>query len=493
MKNIRIFISVLSIFFLFSCTENLDVEPISTITNATMWKSEDDVNGGINGMYVRLRNTSQNIFIAGELRSDVIETPLQSGTGGWDIYYNNTLNAITPGINWQSFYTVVDAANLLIKYVPQISFRSEINKNRALAQAYTMRAFMYYVMTRTWGDLIIHTDPVESSNPDVIYKERSSQADVFKLIKEDINQAIQLFPDNNFQTGRCHWSKPATYTLKADVYLWTGKRMNGGNADFTIALEALQEVVKSDVALLPEYGDIFKYNNKGNQEIIMAHRYQEIEVGNNYYSQAWIWGDLPDQDEETLNILRPYISGNSSVLAQSSLYRNSFEPDDTRKNASFLELYTGPVGQKVYNLSVCLKGSGLVKDGVRHFINDIILYRYADVLLMMAETKNALGQDPSVEINLVRERAFKENYNSHIYTNDTRENNDDVILKERFLELTMEGGKRWWDLIRFNKVFDLVPSLQDKKGQDYYLLFPIGNTVLSLEPKVKENPGWELK
>ena len=489
MKN---FIPVLSIFFLFSCTEILDVESISTITNASMWKSEDDVNGGVNGMYVRLRNSSEEIFVVGELRSDVIGSTPTSATGGWDIYYNNTLNAINPGINWQKFYTVVDAANLLIKNIPQISFQSESNKNRALAQAYTMRAFMYYVMTRTWGDLIIHTEPVVSANPDVIYKERSPQADVFRLIKEDIDQAIQLFPDNNFQTGRCYWSKPATYALKADVYLWTGKRMNGGNADFTIALEALQEVVKSDVALLPEYMDIFKYENKGNREIIMAHRYQEIEVGGNYYFQAWIGGEPPDQDEETLNILRPYIAGNSSVFAQSSIYRNSFEPDDSRRN-SFLELYAGQDGQKEFFQSVCLKGSGLVKDGVRLFINDIILFRYADVLLMMAEAKNALGQDPSVEINLVRERAYKENYNSHIYTNDTQENNDDIILKERFLELSMEGGKRWWDLIRFNKAFDLLPSLQDKKGQNHFLLFPIGTAVLSLEPKVKENQGWELQ
>jgi len=488
-RGCLLFVSVL---ILFSCTEMLDVESISSITNASMWKSEDDVTGGLNGMYVRFRDAAnQNLYFVGELRSEVMGIGV-TGTGDMDMYYNNTLNASNPGVSWQSFYTTIDAANLLIKNIPNISFNSESNKNKTLAQAYAMRAFMYFVMTRTWGDLIIHTSPIESTSPDVIYKERSSQADVFRLIKEDIDQAIQLFPDNSFPSGRCFWSKPAVQALKADVYLWTGKRMNGGNADITVALQALQEVVSSDVTLLPEFGDIFKYDNKGNREIIMTCRFQELEAGNNYYWRTWLIGSsVPaDIDDETRAILYPIGSG-QGITVPSATYRSQFEQDDSRRKATFHDIYTEQNGQQVFLLSICLKGSGLVKDGTRYFINDIILYRYADVLLMIAEAKNALGQDPSAEINLVRERAYKDNYDSYIYANDSREKNDEVILKERLLELSMEGGKRWWDLIRFNKAFDMVPSLQDRKGQDYLLLFPIGNAVLSLEPNVKENPGWE--
>ena len=43
------------------------------------------------------------------------------------------------------------------------------------------------------------------------------------------------------------------------------------------------------------------------------------------------------------------------------------------------------------------------------------------------------------------------------YVNSTKEANDAAILKERLLELAFEG-KRWWDLVRFDKAFDLVPS-----------------------------------
>ncbi len=136
-----------------------------------------------------------------------------------------------------------------------------------------------------------------------------------------------------------------------------------------------------------------------------------------------------------------------------------------------------------------INSGGVEISGVRNFIDDVPIYRYSDVLLMKAEAKNALGQDPSTEINLVRARAYGANFNNYQFVNGTIAQNDDAILKERLLELTLEG-KRWWDLVRFGKAFDLIPSLNSRKGQDHLLLFPISESVLSLEPKVKQNPGY---
>jgi hypothetical protein len=54
----------------------------------------------------------------------------------------------------------------------------------------------------------------------------------------------------------------------------------------------------------------------------------------------------------------------------------------------------------------------------------------------------------------------------------------------------LQEGKRWWDLVRFGKAFELVPALKDKAGQDYLLLWPLGESILSLESKMTENPGY---
>ena len=67
---------------------------------------------------------------------------------------------------------------------------------------------------------------------------------------------------------------------------------------------------------------------------------------------------------------------------------------------------------------------------------------------------------------------------------------NEAYRNEMLLELAFEG-KRWWDLVRFDKAFDLVPSLREHKGEDYMMLFPIPLSTISVEPKVTQNPGWD--
>jgi hypothetical protein len=473
-----------------ACAEQLEVEPTSVITTKSFWKTEDDAQGALTGMYVNLRNVAnQNLYYLGEARSDVI-TLGTVGDGGWSKYYYNSLNSVDAGPSWQSFYTLVNSANLIIKYVPNIEFASEDKKNSILAQAYAMRAFTYFVMVRTWGKLPMRTEPTEGSDAETTQIERSPVGEIFKLIKEDIDQALQLFPNNNFQK-RHLWSKPAANALKANVYLWTGKKLNGGETDINTALAALNDIEAADVSLLSKYSDVFDFDNKGNKEILMAVRFEEFEVGSNYFRDMYIIGSaIPTNiDEYTRELIGPVGSGNNIVVPTETL-KAQFTEDDTRKASSFYEVFTyDDQGEATYYTTIVQKGVGTVSGGSRLFLSDVILYRYADVLLMKAEAKNALGQDPSTEINMIRQRAYGDNFDDYVFVSRNKEENDEAILKERYVELAFEG-KRWWDLIRFGKAIEKLPSLQDKENPEHLLLFPISNSVLSLEPKVQQNPGY---
>jgi len=499
--KILVCIPLCLMLFITSCNDTLDIAPTSTISTANFFKTEDDVKGALYGMYIRLRTESAfTIYALGELRGETTTSSV-AGTGFYDYFYNNTLSPDNPGagaasqpISWQGLYSIVNAANLIIKYTPGITFISEATKNSYLAQAYTTRAFVYYVMTRTWGDLPLRIEPVENYDPATVQLARSPQAEVFALIKSDLDKAISLFPNNNFPnataTGRSMWTKPAANALKGDVYLWTGKRMNGGATDFNTALTALTAVKTGDIDLLPNYASVFEFANKGNREIIMAVAFAPVEAVDNYGFNGYV----PSVQYTALNAAGKTAAGTpggNMIWAPSATLRNQFTADDTRKNATYLEL-TNANGNAAGSIITKMKGT--VVNGVRFFADDVILYRYADVLLMIAEAKSALGQSPATEINLVRGRAYNSNITgnvpaTHLFVSGSQAANDEAILQERLLELAFEG-KRWWDLVRFGKAFEKVPSLQNRAGQTHLLLHPIPTTVRSLEPLVSQNPGY---
>ncbi len=494
MKKLNIFVTIGLTYLLIASCSNLMLEPISQISSVSFWKSEDDVRAALRGVYVRLRaDAPTNFFLWGEARS---EAQVNSGFGldGVNMFvFSNTLSANNAGPTWRNLYAVIHDSNLIIKYTPDISFRSEAEKNDILAQAYITRAFVYFIMTKTWGDLPLVTEPTEGYTTDIIQRERSPITAVFELIKGDIEQALALFPNNDFPTGRNTWSKPAANALKGDVYLWTAKRLAGGSNDYITALNALEEVDNSDVELLATFANIFDYANKGNKEIIMSIYLDEAESSSAeaIFRNMYINGvNMPVNTDQATKDEVGAMGAGFIYWKIAPYIVERFSDDDQRKKGSFVEIDTyDDDGVASYYTTVPSKFRGVLIGGVRRFYNDVILYRYADVLLMKAEIKNALGEDPSEEINQIRRRAYQNNFSQYTFEYIDREANDEIILDERLFEFLLEG-KYWWDLIRFGQVFNRVPSLSNQAGNENLFLFPIAESTLSLEPNVRQNPGY---
>lgn len=472
-----------------SCTKDLKLTPESAIGVNSFWKTPDDATGGLYGMYDKFRALAQhNLFLLGAARSELMGNGLQNADFRVK-YFENFLDATNADLNWQLPYQIVDYANLVIKFTPAIKFTKEEDKNNILAQAYAMRAWVYFTMAKTWGDLPLLTEPSEGYDAETTFKPRTPVAQIFDRIKKDIDTALVLFADNSFPSGRAVWSKPATDVLKGDVYLWTAKRMNGGAQDLTTALNALNEAQTADLMLLDHFSDVFDYSNKGNKEIIMAAHFEDLEAGNNYFADMYITpNDIPPTlDQSTAAVVG--VGGGFNWWAPTALVREQFTDDDQRKAATYADIYSHIGGGSSFVTSVVVKGNGFIKAGVREFLDDVIIYRYSDLLLMKAEALNALGQDPSAEMNQIRKRAYGTHYPDHIFVSGTKAQNDDAILKERLLELAFEG-KRWWDLVRFGKAFDLVPSLKGREADDYLLLWPVTQQTITLNPKITQTPGY---
>ncbi|OJY80987.1 MAG: RagB/SusD family nutrient uptake outer membrane protein [Sphingobacteriales bacterium 40-81] len=489
-KNNIIIFSALIVLLGAGCTKTLELEPVSSISTASFWKTEDDANGALRGMYIRLRAvTASNLFLWGEARSQNMKQSVGYDGGNWNIFYNE-LNSTNAGRNWSEVYRVINDANLILKYLPNIPFKTDATKNSLLAETYTMRAYCYFIMGKTWGDLPLVIEPTEGYNPDVIYREKTPVAAIFTQIKSDISQALSLFPDNSFLAGRNRWSKPALNALKGDVFLWTAKKMNGGNSDLTEALSALNDVDAADVQLLDNFERVFDYDNKGNKEVLMANNFQLNESVSTLMANMYIDAYPPNSDPAAMAIIGAV--GGASYWTLTDDTRSKFTSGDQRKELSFTELYSFEESTSDYTKFYgCIqrKFNGMINGGLRVFIDDVILYRYADVLLMKAEAQNALSQDPSAAINAVRKRAFGSNFVGNEFVAGSKDDNDNAILEERLLEFLYEG-KYWWDILRFDKASELIPYFQDNPSHTYKYLWPISLDILSAEPKVIQNPGY---
>lgn len=471
--------------FLNSCSDSLNLTSESLITSDNFWKTEDDAKSGINGMYFILRTqTQQNYYLLGGARSAETKAGIQSPLTLAN-YYNNNLTAQNVDVEWNGLYTIVQQANLVLKYVPTIQFSpSTLNEQkRYIAQAYTMRALAYFIMARSWGGVPIVKTPTENTNQLEYTVPRNTIEETFAFIKSDLDMAIANFPDAN--NNKVQLSLSAAYALKADVNLWTAKQLGGGVADLNTALTAIN-AIPAGLALLPNYKDVFAYANKGNSEVLFAVRYSLADVTSNLldnWNSFMFVGpsDYPGATTAAATAMFGTLglgSGNAGISrVQPDPAHFNFAVTDTRKDATYLTLRnTANTADVVTGL---VKYNGTVDGVTRRFVSDIIMYRWADILLMKAEIKNGLGQDPTTEMNLVMKRADA----TAAFVNGSQAANDDVILNERIKEFAFEG-KAWWDLVRFGKTAN-IPSMAGKK-----ILFPISQNTINYNPKITQNPGY---
>jgi hypothetical protein len=152
-----------------------------------------------------------------------------------------------------------------------------------------MRAYYYFHLYRTWGSVVIQTEPVLSIDIANLAKEASPESAVMDLIKSDIDKSIASFgSDYSFRNNKGYWSKAASLMLKAEVSLWNSQR--GGVADATTALNALNEIRTNipNLTLLPSFSNVFASNNKGNNEIIFAIRYVLNEASMGFVSSSFV-------------------------------------------------------------------------------------------------------------------------------------------------------------------------------------------------------------
>jgi hypothetical protein len=457
------------------------------------------------GMYASFRGYQGTFFTLGEMRSEIWSDGLYTESedaGLKNFYTHNISRDNVPAGGWGGFYSLIDRLNTIITLFPS-SPLDAVRRDRYLAEAYGLRAYVYYTLLKTWGGVPIATEPVSSiSDLPALYRERATPQDVMALIKSDLEQSLTLFKgDNSFNslsTKRIYWNRPATLTLKGDVFLWSAEHMNGGTADLNTAKTVLEEVKNiSTLGLNAVYADNFNPDREANnKEIIFAINYERDQASLGSYGNFLVnttqAGTLTIDtlSGQTVANAYPLVAGASRVgLSQQMINKLSSAPADQRIAGTYRVMYRR-LNNRYNTAGVLLtKFIGKVDAGTQVYSTDFPIYRYAEVLLMLAEAKAKLGQDPSAEINAIRSRAYGSGYTP--YMNGTVAQNMNAVLEEDLREFIAEG-KRWWTLRRAGNsyVFQYINPLYLPSTQAHKLLLPISQGMLNLDPKLEQTPGY---
>ncbi len=488
-----------------SCTKKLDeVVPQDAISKDQALKDPNAARTLYHGTYGLFRSYNSTFFQLGEMRSDIWVDGLftESVDGGLQNLYRHNISSLNvPFTNWGGFYNLIYNFNNVLKIIPQTPL-PDAEKTRILAELFGLRAYVYYTMLRTWGAVPLNTEPVETiNNTAETYKRRTGADTIMTQIKADIEQSLQLFgPANTLPAGkRVYWNRVASLILKGDVFIWSGTHMGGGNGDITIAKNTLQEVRNLQGATLDlqgNYADIFDPTKKtNNKEIIFAINYElqqaQLGVFGNFLVNSIQASTLSFAQAATPTVasVYPYVNGANRVgMNQAMINRLTAPPADQRISNTFRVMYSNasPFATRGILLT---KYIGTTAGTSQIYNNDFPVYRYADVLLLLAEAKAKLGEDPSAEINAIRQRAYGAGYTP--YVNGSITANMNAILEEYLREFIAEG-KRWWALRRAGDAYvyaNLNPTYFSPTSTAKFLL-PLSQAMLTADPLLTQTQGY---
>lgn len=524
MKKILYTLSVLLTLTLFSSCNSLDLDPEDFYGSNSFWTKESQVSGFLNGLHSDLRGNYNMFYVLGECRGGTSKTgtsSLSSSINYSSPIKSNTLSAGNTGINnWYGLYSNIMQVNLYIMNLEQgCTFLTDAQRNNYLAPAYGLRALYYFMLYRTYGGvpLITTVKVLEGKvSADALYTARSTAEETLKQIKTDIGKSEECY-GTNLTPSANSWSGYATLMLKGEIYLWSAKVSTGdhtatGSADLLIAKTALSTVVQSGkYKLNSNYASIFTDKTASNKEVIFSLFFKDKEATNAggffLYDNALFVGAKYDRDGVLMgDVLDLRSSGLMRHEFKEALWR-SYDAADTRRDATFLDFYNDK-NQGSFGC-VMLKYTGSISNSVRVYDSNVIVYRYSDALLMLAEIENALGNDPSSYINDVRQRAYGTAWaDTYKFASSDFATNEMAILHERDKEFVGEG-KRWFDVVRmqdashkslafsadanYPMTYGEASSALLSADQAYMLLWPVNISVLNGDNLVKQTEGYEDK
>lgn len=491
-----------------------------------------------------IQGTCRGIYDYNTLTTDEAMIPIRGGDwydgGLWNAMYQHRWTADDQSLydTWKYIYKVIVLANKSLDIISSKSgLLSAAQQEEYRAEVRAIRAMFYYYAMDMFGrvPLVLSTDEQRYSS---LFQGQTDRSSVFHFVFQELQQVLPSLPDQHSNKKGNYYGRItqpvvnfllAKLALNAEIYMyddWTrgyANRPKGSDIHFSVPaadasshggdkeLNAWETCIYycdklAEEGYVLESDDAFNFsthNETSKENIFTIPMDKNIYINQFHYlfrsyhythGGALGWGSENGtcatistmkanhygEADEDARCKMNFVAGVVKVDGHELLMDNGkpleyqpFEVAQNLTNSKFIK--TAGARMAKYEVDRTSYMDGKLQS------NDIVLFRYADALLMKAEAKVRNGENGDEELNRIRARVGMP------YRKATLDN----ILEERLLELVWEGWRRQ-DLIRFGKftgAYDLRTPLQGESS-GYTTVFPIPQKCIDLNSELVQNKGY---
>jgi hypothetical protein len=404
---------------------------------------------------------------------------------------------------WQNLYNDILAAQSAIE---EITKYREFAANPAVADQYiaeakVIRAYLLFNLSRVWGTVLI---PTSSDATALVVTEPSTKDEVMQHISDQMDEAIPMLPTvhPNLRTDiRGGVTQFTALAVKALANLELKKYQD--------VADATSQIISSGAFTLePDYYQLFKIPGKLNNENILELQYSDFGNASGdleaylfafFGPESWEpkvagagggWGFY----EPSMKYIKFMLDRGETTRLQTSVMFTNRGINEIKKDPNYAVLpawitNTTPSGDVINDYNRAMFASG------KHYLpsdqltpgradygtnKNFTCIRYAEILLMHAEAlvQGASGGISAVDaVNLVRTRAGLAPLGDVTL---------DDVMDEKYAELAMEWGTRYFDMVRLGRYEEL--SYDGRTFSADKIFLPLPQPQVDLLPTLSQNP-----
>lgn len=540
MKRSYTYIGFLSAALWLGGCKDLDLSPTNRFTEVNYWTNADRALAVLNSAYAGMYRS--DYFFFNEALSDNAFNQLGDVAGSNSIgrsSYNSALPRLKE--EWDFHYAGIKTVHILLSNLDRVPNLDPALRSRIEAEARFIRAFHYFQLMTWYGDVPLFTKDISIEESRTLT--RTPRAEVLTFVLSELDAVAPNLPTNTqyaaADNGRI--TKGAALAMKARVLLYENRWQDV----VAVCEQLIDNTTNGTYGLVPSYEGLFLPQNENSQESMLALQFApDLATWGNFRDFVPLTiGDRVNNLAPTQELVDAYLMANGKAITETgSGYDETkpYENRDPRLTATIV--YDGYVWRKPdgTNTTIYIRpGSTPANNDARNEFGkqnasttgyyvrkyydptananyqsglNLMLIRYADVLLMYAESKNELGQmDAGIwdkTIGALRRRAGFTDPAALTFPATEQAALRDVIRRERQAELAMEG-LRIFDLRRWKTAETVLngfahgakfgdPAVDngyvrvDRRSFDpaKNYIWPIPQLERDLNTNLSQNPGW---